>query len=59
MPASGVAQALHLEQSYLIKTASEDVNDVAVVRRPFRQIVIELGLVLAFSRYLAGYFGSP
>lgn len=42
MAPGGVAQSLHFEQANLVKAPGEDVNNVPVMCRPLREIIIEL-----------------
>ena len=44
MPPGGVGQPLHFEETNLIKTASKDVDDVAIVCCSLGEIVVELPL---------------
>ena len=46
MSASGVNQILHLLHADLIETSGKDIDDVAVMRYPFGQVLVEL---LSFS----------
>ena len=42
MTSCGIAQAFHFKKAHLVKTASENVDDVAVVGSSFREIIVEL-----------------
>lgn len=42
MASRRVAEALHLKEADLVEAAGEDVDDVAVVSSPLREVVIEL-----------------
>ena len=42
MATSGVAKAFHLQQTDLVETADEDVDDVTIVRSALGEIVVEL-----------------
>lgn len=59
MATGGVAKALHFKEANLVKAASEDVNYVAIVGSPFREVIIELSGVskMALSRRLAAEQG--
>jgi hypothetical protein len=42
VPAGGIRKTLHLEKADLIKTAGENVNDMAVVCDTLSKVVVEL-----------------
>ncbi len=46
MSAGAIGQTFHLEQTYLVKAASKDVDDMAIVCCSFRKLVVK------FQRFL-------
>lgn len=45
MSACGICEALHFQETNLIQTASENVNNVAIMGSPLGKIVIELTMI--------------
>ena len=51
MTSSKVGEVLHLQHTDLIKTSSENIDNVAIVGRAFGEGVVELELGLAKFQY--------
>jgi hypothetical protein len=53
--AGGVGESLHFEQTDLVETSGENIDNVAIVCDALREVVIELGSVRQGSLKAWGY----